>query len=429
MEDRRAAAQQAAGFFADERQKLEDRIALIEADFTDFKKENREALPEDITFKRQQLSSLEQQLQNLNGRLRSLREQQSFLETQIALTDEFEEQDARFSRDAPESRLQAARSELAAAQARYRSGHPDVIRLRREVNALQAVVGERSGSSALAEQEALLSAELASLRERYTAEHPDVRRVQRELSAVREALSTTKGASGQVDQLNRNPSYVQLRAQLNSINAEIKVIDEQRAALQSNQAVLQKHLARAPEVEREYNRFVRALDSAIADRNALADKEASTKLSGSLQTTAVGEQLTMIDAPSFPNAPSSPDTKLILAIGAVLAAGSGAMFAGLAELLDRSIRSVSDLVRILDDPPLACIPQLVSKRDRWRKWLWRASGAAIVLAMTVGALAYVHTAITPLDVLRYQAMNQAESWVARTFPELGDDEVAPGESM
>jgi polysaccharide biosynthesis transport protein len=184
IEDRRAVAQQATGFFAEERQKLQERIASIEAEFTEFKKDNREALPEEITFKRQQLTSIEQQLRNLNGRFRSLREQQSFLETQIALTNEFEERNARFNREAPEARLQAARSELAAAEARYRSGHPDVIRLRREVTALEAVVGERSGSSALAEQEALLSAELASLRERYTTEHPDVRRMQRKLGAV-----------------------------------------------------------------------------------------------------------------------------------------------------------------------------------------------------------------------------------------------------
>jgi len=419
QQNRRAVAEQATGFLGRERRSLDKRIAAIEYELADFQKEHRELLPEEAALKRRMLNNFDEQLRSFENDLRVLRERKSFLSTQLALTDEFEA--AGIGRwETPESRLELLRADLASARARYQSNHPDVVRLEREVRSLQQVVGARAGTSALAEREAALSAELASLRERYTGEHPDVQRVRRELAALRDRIEAAGDADAGTSGVERNPTYVQLSAQLNSVQAEIASIEDQRAELRQERLALQEALARAPEVEREYNRIVRRLDNALADREELADKEATARLSGSLEAAAGGERLSLIETPQTPLAPHSPNKKLILAIGVVLGVGSGGVSLVLAELLDRSIRSARDLVRILGDQPLAAIPTLTTFRDIRRRWLRRLGAVAGVAIVATGGLIWVHQQVVPLDVLGYQSAGYVERWLGTTPAGAGD---------
>lgn len=420
IESRRDVAEQTASFFTQERADLDAQIDAIEGELADFKTENRELLPEEATFKRQLLSNIDQELRTLESDLRTLRERQGFLTTQLALTEEFEPRDDDLGGTTPESQLELLRAELATAEARYNAGHPDVVRLSREVRSLERVVGSRSGSSAFAAQEAQLAAELGRLEERYTEEHPDVARVRRELAAVRRAMADSAGRpAGRNATLSRNPAYVQLSSQLNSVEAEIAAIEEQRADLREERTTLQEQLARAPRVEREYTRLVRRLDNAIADREALADKEATVKLSGSLETQSVGERLRLIEPPTTPAGPSSPNKKLILALGLVLALSGGGVSAFLAEMLDRTVRSTNELVRILGDSPLVSIPVLSSPAERRRLWALRGVAVVGVLAAMTGAAFYVHHTILPLDVLGYALQNEMMERLTTLFPGIG----------
>jgi len=425
LETRRSVAEETTRFFANGRDALDRRIAAIEEELTRFKTENREILPEEAAFKRELLTNLAQELRSLEGDLRTLRERESFLATQLALNDEFAPTAAGVPGSTPESQLELVRAELATARARYSSGHPDVVRLQREVRSLQQVVGGRSGggSAALVEREGALSAELAGLEERYTDEHPDVRRVRRELESLRGALADG-GGGGRGG--TRNPAYVELSAQLNSVEAEIGAVEQQREDLREERRTLQEQLARAPAVEREFTRLNRQLESAIADRDALAEKETTVKLSGSLETAAVGEQLVLMEPPTLPTAPASPNKKLILALGLVLAVGSGGASVMLAELLDRTIRSVGDLARIVGDTPLAAVPIIASASDRRRRRLRLWAAAVAALAVLAATLTWLHFTTVPLDVLSSATGNKIQQWVPVILPDLVGDVLAAG---
>lgn len=412
MESMRARAERTTSFVAEEREHLDARIAELEDAFTAFKTENRELLPEAAALKQRQVTEIEQQLRGLDGDLRTLRERRSFLETQLALTNEFDQSSGAAS-DTPEGQLQRLRSELATAEARYSSTHPDVVRLRREVSSLSRVVDNRSGSSSLAAEEAALSGELAQLRERYTDAHPDVRRVEQELAAVRGQLARA-GGSGDGGGLNRSAAYVQLSAQLNSVEAEIEEVEQLRLDLRADKRTLEEQLTLAPAVEREHTRLQRRLDNLLAERDALADRETTARLSGSFATSALGDRLTLAAPPSRPTAPSSPSKKLIVALGLVLATGSGGASVMLAELLDRSIRSASQLAKILGDSPLCMVPTLSSPREQRRRRLKRLIGVAVLLAAIAGAMLWIHHVYLPLDIVALQATAQVEQWVGGT---------------
>lgn len=412
-ESRRDVVERTTDFLASERSQLDRRITAIEDELAAFKTTHRELLPEEATFKREVVGNLEQRLRSLESDLRILRERESYLATQLALTEEFETAGGRG--ETPESRLEVLRAELASAEARYRPSHPDVVRLQREVRSLEGVVGRRSGASSLAERESVLVGELATLRERYTDEHPDVRRVRRELAAVRADLEASGGRNFTTG-VDRNPTFVQLSSQLNSVRTEIAAVEEQRAELRDERENLQAQLARAPEIEREYERIVRRLESAVNDREELADKETTARLSGALEATTTGGQLTLVQPATFPQSPHSPPTKLILALGLVLGGGSGGVALVLRELTDRSIRSANDLARILGDSPLVAIPAIETPSDRFLRRLRRFGLVGLVLLLLAGGLTWTNYRIAPLDVLAYQGMRITESWIANVFP-------------
>lgn len=422
LENRRAVVEQTTQFFSAERVALDQRIRTTEEEFTSFQTANRELLPEEVVFKRQILSNLEQELRLLDGSLRTLRERESFLSTQLALTAEFDLRAVGGPGGSvtPESQLELFRADLATARARYSGEHPDVVRLSREVRSLEQVVGARSGRSALEQQEAGITASLSAARERYTADHPDVRRLERELSTVRRAIAEGASAQSTAATSPRNPTYVQLSAELNSVESEIASIEQQRAELVTERTSLQAQLSRAPLVEQEYTRLQRQLDTLLEDRHLMAEKEASAQLSGSLETQAISEQFILVEPPSLPLGPVSPQKKLILAIGLVLAGGSGAAGVMLAELFDRSIRDPRELRALLGDAPLTVIPYIASPRERTRLWYRRAVSLMFACLLTLGGLLWVHQTVVPFDVLGHQVANQSEAWIRSTFPGMVD---------
>lgn len=421
-ESRRSVAEQTTGFLASEREQVDVRIAALEDEFAEFRTANRELLPDEAAFKRELLNDLGNRLRSIETDLRILRERDSYLATQLALIDEFQTPSGRG--DTPESRLEFLRAELASAQARYNASHPDVTRLAREVRSLEQVVGQRSGVSAIAEREAALRSQLATLQDRYTNEHPDVQRVSRELEAVRREIELTGGRAAGAG-ANRNPTFVQLSAQLNSVRAEISAIEDQRSELREEQLGLQMELAKAPSVEQEYERLVRRLENAVADRDELANKETAARLSSALDATAAGGRLTLIEPPTFPNAPYSPSTKLLLAVGLVLGVGGGGVSLVLRELMDQSVRSTDDVAKLLGDSPIVSIPKIVTQADRRRSWLRRIAIATVVLVIVGLGLSAVHLRVAPLDVLIFQAMGVAEAWVPDLSSGADDALVRP----
>jgi uncharacterized protein involved in exopolysaccharide biosynthesis len=424
---RRQVIEETTAFFASERAALERRIVDLEEMLAAFRKENAELLPRQAEFKQVQLGNVEQRLQDLRSGLRALEERQGFLKTQLALTEEFGTlTDLGMPGATPESQLEMARAELATARARYSANHPDVLRLEREVSSLEAVVGARGGVTALVAREAQLAAELGRLQERYTAEHPDVRRVSGQLDSVRASLEEAGGAAAggaSPGTRPRNSAYVQLSAQLNSVAAEIRAVKEQIVELEDARGRLQAQLARAPVVEQEFLQLNRRLETALEERDAVAEKERTAGLSGSLEASAIGEQFVLAEPATVPREPVRPSETLILALGLVLAVGGGGFSLAMVEMLDRSVRSTAHLTQILGDAPLVSIPKLASSREVRRRWTWRIGALVLVATGVVAALVWIDRAVVPLIVVVYEIRNTVEAWLATTVPWLV---TAPG---
>ena len=94
----------------------------------------------------------------------------------------------------PAERLRVLQTQFVSLQGIYGPKHPDVMKLAREIAALQLDTGARADPAELARQVEALRGELAVARERYAEGHPDVVRLQRQLASTQAALAASDGA-------------------------------------------------------------------------------------------------------------------------------------------------------------------------------------------------------------------------------------------
>jgi hypothetical protein len=114
----------------------------------------------------------------------------------------------------PAERRQVLEASLVSMAAIYGADHPDVVRAKRELTALQ---GESAGAPApgqLADDLAGAEQELANARLQYSEDHPDVQALERKVAELRTATQAADTTTD-VTQLPRSDNaYVQLYGQL-----------------------------------------------------------------------------------------------------------------------------------------------------------------------------------------------------------------------
>ena len=184
-------AEDTSVFFQRETERLSNLIAELEQKLAIFKEQNADMLPELYELNLQMLQRKETEISNLEARLNILEEKRFYLSGQLTQIDP-----GNPTVPGAEQRLQMVEAEYASARARYSADHPDVQKLKREIDALRQEVGGTLSSNAMAEQIVELRAELAQTREKYTPEHPDVIRLEEKIASLSDELARQQSRSG-----------------------------------------------------------------------------------------------------------------------------------------------------------------------------------------------------------------------------------------
>jgi uncharacterized protein involved in exopolysaccharide biosynthesis len=358
----------------------------------------------------QLMDRTERDLQNVEIQLRSLDERRFYLQGQLAQIDP----------SAPlyslggdkmldtASRLKVLQTQLISVASAYAPDHPDVLRLKREIEALQQESGLKAPPVDQLDELARLQVELEMARQKYAPEHPDVMRIERQITAVQ--LQSRQGgkdaAQGTIDMTPDNPAYITLAAQLDAVNGEQRALEAQRRDLTAKLDDYEKRLVATPEAEREYLALTREHESTARRYQEISAKEMEAKVAQELERKSKGERFTLIDPPQLPELPVRPNRAAILFLGLVLSLGGSFGIAAVAENFDRSIRSSRTLVSLLGMPPLAVIPYIKTERDQRqharRRGMVLTAGAAIVLTV----LLLVHFLWKPLDVIWFAGLRR-----------------------
>lgn len=275
-----------------------------------------------------------------------------------------------------------------------------MVKLRREVEALEKDRGVGVSLTALQLERDRLQSVLAVLSERYAPDHPDVVSTRRQLATLENELQKTsqQQAQGGGDR-PVNPAYIQLQAQLKAARAEIAAISRQREAIAQQIGSVEKLVLQTPLVERDYNRLVRAYESAVADYSVIKEKQKTAQLGEALETERKGERFSLVEPPQVPTEPTKPKRWVFVGLGAVLALASGFGMAALRESLDTAVYGPRQLAALTGASPLVVIPYIRTRaeirRARRERLLYAGGAVAVILV----GIAVLHTQIVPLDVL------------------------------
>ena len=314
IEQRKAAVEQATTFLAAEGNRLGEQINSLEEQLAAFKEKHGDNLPEFAALNRELMARTEARIRDNAQAVRTLSEQQVYLESELAQLSPTAGAGAPGS--SREAHLQELEARYAGIASRYSPDHPDRVQIENEIAALRQQIGQ-SGIAAIEARLADLNGELAVLRERYSEAHPDVGALKRSISATQAELAKAKRSSSSGARQwslpgATNPAYMQLSAKLDSTRLEIESLRQAGTDLDQELARLEARITEAPRIEQEYRALTRDYDNAMAKYKEVRDKEMQAQLAEALESDRKSERFSLIEPPLVPEKPDKPNRPAIL---------------------------------------------------------------------------------------------------------------------
>lgn len=406
LRTRTQAAADTARFLEEEVTRLGEQLGDIESRLAEFKRANVGRLPEQQDVNLQLLERAEQQLLETERQMRSLRERKIYLEAAraqirkqpaaVATTEDGEPLDL-------DQKLRAAESLYVANSGVYAEDHPDMVRLRRQIDALRTELGGGTDANWIRQEIGRLQAELAASRDRYTDEHPDVQRLEQRIARLEQRLadvsrSGSSDPSGRGSTARSNPVAVELQAEIEAADAELASLAARREQIRKKLESLEQRVIDAPEVERQYASLVRDRDNLLSKYQELKAKQSNARIAESMEEERKGERFSLIEPPQVPQEPIRPDRLKFMALGAFVSVFGGVGTVTVAESMSDAVRGSAGVSRALGAPPISVIPYVRNRRDRRVRVAWIIVAVLVALALVGTALAAMHYFYMPLDV-------------------------------
>ena len=330
-----------ARFMEDEMNSVQTELAKIDSQIAAYKQRNLNTLPELYQLNLQMLDNLDRDVRQSNEQLRSLREKEGYLQSELnSIPTDSANQD--------KTRLNEVRVRLIDLKSRLSDKHPDVIKAKAEISELTK----------------------------------QLRGTNRET------------AEGKPD----NPSYINFQSQLASTRADIASVKRQLEEHTLKREGLRKRIEASPHVEEGYKAMISERNSLQLKYDDLSKKFMEARVANGLEKGQLGERFTLIDAARLPEKPFSPNIPAIILIGFVLGIGAGCGVAAIKEHSDCSVYSIDELVRSTRISVLGAVPEIVTDLDRakFRKRRQRVLASAFISMASL--LAMFHFLIMDLNV-------------------------------
>jgi polysaccharide chain length determinant protein (PEP-CTERM system associated) len=379
-ENLKAREQQSVGtseFLQNQLQETKKVLEAQEAKLKDFKLKHLGEMPEQQSANLQILGQLQSQLQLDGEALARLEQQRSTIQVlmpQSAPVVDLDEPDLKPASDAAalkapqkESLLIGLRARLAAMQQRYGDQHPDIRKLKAQIDDEEA---KDQGVKAATPVETVAAAPSEP-----KPDAPPARRTPR-----------------------ASPSYSNpvLQSQMKTIEDEIPKHQAEQRRLNKQIAVYQAKLEAIPVREQEITSLVRDYEISKAHYSQLLDKGLSAETATQLEIRQKGEKFSILDPAQPAERPSKPNRRLINAAGSFIGLGLGLLFALVTDFLGVSITAPQQITEAFGLPVLEVIPVIYTYTDR------RTRKKRLVWA-TVSCLLAIILASCAILVYRYRA--------------------------
>ena len=317
---------------ADARAKLEEQEAKVRA----FKATHFGDLPSQMQSNVQILAGLQTQLDATQRDLDGARQQKLYLESlqkqyESELTSQGGADSVGTSPEALDKELAVLRLRLANALSQYTEDYPDVITLKDKI------------------------AKTEKLKKQIQDEIASNQKTTKDTKVVEPGAANPPSGS--------LPSTMQIQSQLQANQLQIQNYEQREKNIESQIADYQARLNLTPQTEQELADVSRGYDESMSNYNSLLQKQMQSQLATSLEQRQQGEQFRILDPPSLPIRPSSPNHLMISIIGLAIGAALGMGLAALLELTDARVWQGKDLDGIVPARLLVALPHLSTPRE------------------------------------------------------------------
>lgn len=236
-------------------------------------------------------------------------------------------------------------------------------------------------------EQALLAVEL-----KLKPEHPDVKRLRRNVDELRkrveaqalEGTLTSKPRPAVAMDIERRKKLTNAKAELDNLDRQLEAKMAEESRLRGALASYQARIEAAPAREAELAGITRDYETLQQSYRTLLQKKEESQISANLERRQIGEQFKILDPARMPARPASPDRPRLYLIVLFAALGIGVAAAATAEYFDRSLRSEADVKAALNLMVLATVPYMrdaVAGGRRLRRQLAMGLGAVTVLTV------------------------------------------------
>lgn len=295
-------------FFEREVDRLASELSRVEAEILKFKRDNYNALPDSLDFRRTQQADLQERLQLLEREEASLRSRRNNLAqlTQAA--------GLLGTPGTPEQQmLQEMRRELADQLAIFSEDSPNIAALRTRINALQDEMRTRKATD-------------------------------KDLAATRPA------SQYEIELAEIDARLAYIGEEKTAITGELDELADSIAATAGNDTVLKAFDRNRENLQLQYNTAVaRLADASTGER---------------IEVNSKGERFSVVEPATPPQDPVKPNRIRIAGMGIVGGIAMGIGLLGLLEYFDGSVRRSADVVHVLQAKPLVMVPYIWADGER-----------------------------------------------------------------
>lgn len=253
----------------------------------------------------------------------------------------------------------------------------------------------------------------------YRETYPDIRDVRKRLSVLKKQRddlqakqdatvaadaakpkdAPRKGTNFQVAQ-----SQTMLQGEIDKTNGQLKSNDSERAYKLKDQENINRQiedyrnkLAATSGIESRYLDLQRDQANAAQKFQVMLQKQELTAQQSDLISRKAGEALDVLDPPSLPVNPSSPNRWLIVGGGLAASFMLGLALAGVQEAKDTSLKNLKDVRAYTNLPVLCSIPLLentllVKRKKRITYLAWSAAVICGIIAVCIAVFYYLSAA-------------------------------------
>ncbi len=409
LKTRERQAQEATSFLQQEADNLSKHIGEVDERIATFKHRASGALPELMPLNLQLLNQSDRELMDIDQQIRTLEERKNYLEGELATikphTPIMSVTGERILDSA--ERLRALRTEYAGAAANLAPDHPDIMKMKQEIKALEKETGHLPKIEDATKQLINARASMATASKRLGKDHPDMVQARRTIEALEREVRQLGSVPSRKPMVRpENPAYINLQAQLNSATSSLNALRATRTAVKRRLQDYATRLERTPEMEPDYLFLTRDRDTSGQKYQDIRSRLLEAKVSEGLEVQRKGERFSLIDPPSLPEKPDKPNRSAIVLLGFILALAGGIGSGAAAESLDHSIRTPEQLTRLTQLSPLAVIPFMPNEQDLFRAVKRRRLLQGAGVGALVAILALLHVFMMPLDVLWFAALRR-----------------------